>query len=306
MVALRGWVIVPDRSGSLNPRFIYILLFVAIVIGLVLPGTLFRGPVDEGAQRAYQSVADVRERGLVYVGLDYDVRRWPELEVQALAVFRHALARRLRVIVVGPGATIDALAGRLDRLPGGPPEGYGQEYALVARGTDEVGGPPAAVLQGLWGAADGKDYLGRPFEEFPLLARFDGPARVDLAAVFVYDGTVTPDPDYVGKYLAVFESMGRPVLAGVVGSAGVGAYRERLAGVLVGYRGAGDYERLAGVSGAGSRGSMSLTIALVLILVLIVVTFMVGWRRRVAERLDTIRRRGAQGIQAREANGRPS
>ncbi len=296
----------PDRSGSFNPRLIYVVVFVVILIGLALPGTLWGGPIDDHARRAYQAVLDVRERGLVYVGLDYDSKRWPELEAQALTVFRHALSRRLRVVVVGPRLTVESFAGRLERLPGGPPEGYGDEYALVAHGLDLAAGNPASAVRGLWGAAAGKDYRGRPFEELPLLARFDGPARVDLAAVFVYDGTSTPDPDYVGKYLAVFESMGRPVMAGVVGHAGATAYLERLAGVLIGYRGAGDYERLAGVTGAGSRGAMSLNIGLGLILVLIVVTFLVGWRRRLAERLETIRRRRMQGRQPREGNSPPS
>ncbi|MDP2871736.1 MAG: hypothetical protein Q8P31_04280 [Bacillota bacterium] len=87
------------KLGNIDRRVIYILLILATLVPLVRPiGLPFS--VSEATKKFYAAVEQVPAGETILMAIDYSVGGGPDIHPQGQAVFRHAMARGLKVVFV--------------------------------------------------------------------------------------------------------------------------------------------------------------------------------------------------------------
>lgn len=261
-----------DRILTIDRRWIFLVVAVSVVLPLFL-NIEQKIQITPGARGIYESVEAIPAGSAVILACDYDPGSAPEIQPMTVTFLKHALSRRLRVIILGlwPQGPMQADLALQDALA--YPEvaelnpQYGIDYInLGFQPGNEV------VIQRMGSSIPAvfpRDYLGVPVENFPIMEGIKDFSNI--AYVFNvsagYPGTVEWVQFAGDRFRARVGS----------GSTAVQApqfypyFPRQIAGILGGMKGAAEYEEITGFRGKGSSFMLSQSFAHMVVVLFIVI-----------------------------------
>jgi len=251
------------RLSAIDRRYIFLFIAVAVLLPLLFP---LNFPLRATAHT--RSVFDIIERippegNPILLSFDYGPATMPECHPMAMALLRHAFARRIRVI--GISLYADAAGLGEEAMQDAALE-YGREY-----GSDYVflGYKPGVTAVMLAIGEDLKrtfprDFYGKSTAEIPMLAGVQNYAQIPLVVSLTGNNTGMFWVVYAGaRYHATVADGVTAVMA-----AELYPYLQtrQLSGLIAGLKGAAEYEHLVRQAGyvqgsqRASRGMDALSI----------------------------------------------
>ncbi len=239
---------------NIDRRIIYVIVLIALGFPLVNPlGMPFN--IAPNTQQFYDYVEALEPGDVVVLSFDYSPSGKDELNPAALAVMRHIFTEKqgVRVIMLGFWVSgpmfIDINMETLSELGIGNDWVYGEDYASLGY----VAGAENAMSSFANDIKDTfrRDRRGNKTTDLPVMDGVDTAEDIDLLISF---GSGTPGtPEFVRQ---VVEPYGTPYMTAMVSVSVAGAmpyYNSgQMKAFLNGLRGAGEYEALYGVPGAGT------------------------------------------------------
>lgn len=264
-------------------RVIFLLLGIGVTIPFFFPMELkinVTPPVDS----LFQVVDRTRPDQAVILSFDFAPSTAPELMPMGMAILRHCLARKIKVIVLslviqGPGLAEIAI----DEVRKEHPDAvYGRDYVFLGY----MPGYSAVVLK----LGDDitkvypRDYYGDETGKMPIFQKIRNFDNVNVAIVLTGSGIYQTWIIY--GYIRYGVSVGAGVTA--VEAAATYPYLQtgQLIGLLGGLKGAAEYETILDREGIpqlrkrATIGMDSQSIVHLLIITLIVIGNIIYWRRR--------------------------
>jgi hypothetical protein len=257
-----GWLLRIDR------RIIFLLVAGLTLISLIHPvGMAIR--VSPEVRHIYDYIERLPEGSVLLLSMDFDPASKPELAPMAVALLRHAFAKKLRVMVMTLWVTGTGLA-----------EGI---VTAVAKETGKESGKNYVFLGFSPGAANvilnmGQDLAktfptdqsGKPIQSLPMM---QGIKNLRDVQYMVSLGAGNPGPE--AWYVYGKEKYGFELGAGVTAVSAAGLYpllqTGQINGLIGGLRGAAEYETLLRRPGKATAGmdAQSATHALIVLLILL-------------------------------------
>lgn len=118
-----------NKLNNLDSRIIYLFLALVIIIPLLSPLKLPLTASDE-TKNVHNVMNTLKEGSTILISLDYEAGSVDELDPQVMAILRHALTRKLKVVgisTVPEGSMF--VASTFDRTYKAAGLKYGQDYA---------------------------------------------------------------------------------------------------------------------------------------------------------------------------------
>lgn len=236
-----------QRLGETDSRVLYVLLVLVLLIPMISPLGLPLS-VSETTQTSFETLDGLSPGDTVVFDFGYYVDGAPDVEPQAVALFAHLFEKGVRIICFSYKSHGPMI---IDRLTA-PHEAQGKTY-----GTDFVnmgflaGGETALAAY----ARDVKkafptDWRGNNTSKLPILEHVTSVSDVDLY-VFYTDDSAEAWVRQIAQY-------GVPIIAGLITVTAPQAepfiHSGQLAGMLVGLRGAAEYENLMRRPGPAAAG----------------------------------------------------
>ncbi len=256
-----------ERLLSIDRRWIYVLMAIAVIVPAVFPFHVPAGLSGE-VRAVYDFVESLEAGDVIQLAIDYDPSTLAELHPMAEAILSQAFEKDLFVVVTalsqfGP-AMVDELITRVAAE-------YGKEH-----GTDYtfLGYKPYPAITILAMGTDYRvpfptDYYGSTIDEIPMMQdihNFD-----DIECVLSLAGGNVAD-FWIQYGNAKY---GVPVALGVTGVMASDYYpylqSKQIFGLIPGVKGAAEYERLRGQRGDASRGMPYQVTSHLLIIILMIV-----------------------------------
>jgi len=239
---------------QIDRRIIYVILLLALGFPLVNPiGMPFN--ISENTQQFYDMIDALEPGDVVVLSFDYSPSGKDELNPAALAVMRHLFEQKkgVKVIMLGFWVSgpmfVDINMETLAEQGIGTDWVYGEDYASLGY----IAGAENAMSSFANDIKDAirRDRRGNNTSELPVLDGVDTAEDIDLLVSF---GSGTPGtPEFVRQ---VVEPYGTPYVTAMVSVSVAGAMPYYNSGQMKAYlngpRGAGEYEALYGVPGAGT------------------------------------------------------
>lgn len=257
-----------QRLLRIDRRLIFLLVAVLTLAFILHPvGLALR--VSPEVQSIYDHLERLPEGSVFLLSMDFDPASKPELAPMAVALLRHAFAKRLRVMVMTLWVTGTGLAESILTATA--------REAGKAAGTDYVflGFTPGSVNviinmgQDL-AKAFPKDQAGRPLGELPMM---QGIRSLRDVQYVVSLGAGTPGVE--AWYVYGKEKYGFELGGGVTAVSAAGLYpllqTGQINGLMGGLRGGAEYETLLGRRGKATAGMDAQSATHVLILVMILI-----------------------------------
>jgi hypothetical protein len=260
--------------GKIDRKIIFIVLAIVIIIPLLKPfGLISRA--SSRAEAIFNAVDAIPPGKPLMISIDFDPGSMPELYPMLTAILRHAMAKDVKVILLGLWLTGMGLGEQaLTTVSHEYNKVYGQDYVFL--------GWKSGVLPVVLGMGEDikkaypADYYGTPLESLPMMANIknyrDIPFFISLSA-----GT----PGYESWIAYAQSRYGLKIGAGVTAVSAADAYpylqTGQLTGMLGGMKGASEYEFLVTQKGytrqfsPASQAMDSQSLAHLLILILIVI-----------------------------------
>ncbi len=255
-----------SKLMNLDRRIVFILVALAVIIPTLLPLNLpitVSGPTE----RIYDYIDALPAGATIMISFDYGPSSLPELNPMAKAVLRHCFDKDVRVIGMTLYPFAPTLADTLmkevaDEAGAVRGEDYvflgfrpGYEQVMLRMGTSI-----ASTFE--------KDYTNTPLTEIPMMKNITNYDQIDLILDLASGSTVELWITYVNvKY-------SQEVAAGVTGVIVSQMYpylqTKQLVGLMPGFLGAAEYEKLVGVTEKGTEGINSASLVHMLILGLVV------------------------------------
>lgn len=263
-----------EKLGKIDRKIIFIILAVVIIIPLLKPFGLI-SKASSRAESVFNAVDAIPPGKPLMISIDFDPGSMPELYPMLTAILRHAMAKDVKVILLGLWLTGMGLGEQaLTTVSHEYNKTYGQDYVFL--------GWKAGVLPVILGMGEdikkvySVDYYGTPLESLPMMAHIknyrDIPFFISLAA---------GDPGYAAWIAYAQSRYGLKIGAGVTAVSAADAYpylqTGQLTGLLGGMKGASEYEFLVKQKGysqqfsPASQAMDSQSLAHLLILILIVI-----------------------------------
>jgi hypothetical protein len=260
----------------LGRRTIFAILAV-VMIGAMLLRFEPRVTVSSSTQRVFDAIDALDSTDVVMISFDHEASSLPEVGPLGIAIADHCFQRGIGVI--GLALFAEGTAAGYDLL-GNRAEHAGREY-----GTDWIylGFRPqyTAAILGMGESVEGvfaTDYGGRAYSSLPLAQRVTNYDDIALV-ISVADGSMPTywvefaqsryDQKIIAALSAVMVTSFLPYL-----DAG------QLEGILAGFTGAAEYEKLLGAPGAGMRGMTALSTAHGALALLVLWGNVEAWRDR--------------------------
>jgi len=230
-----------SKLTTIDNRILYLLVALVIALPLVFPlnlKTFYTQPVTQ----VYEYLENVKDNGVIMVGLNYDAAVRPEVEPMLRSVLRHAFMRDIKVLAYGWNPEGPYLAQRLF-------EELGPEYGKES-GVDYVNlgykFPSLPIILGIGTnlhAVLPTDINGARVADMPMMDSIRTYENIDLVMDFTGSSTV-----YTWVYYA-YTRFGVRVAAGVTGVIAAELYpllqTGQLIGLLSGLKDAAEYEQHA-------------------------------------------------------------
>jgi hypothetical protein len=275
-----------DRMLSLDRRWIFLLVGLAVTVPLFLhiEQQVQVTPESRGIVSALNALPPGAR---VLMACDYDPGSAAEVQPMAVAFLKHALSRRLRVVIMGlwPQGPMQADLALRDALADPAVAAlqprYGVDYInLGFQSGNEI------VIQRMGSnipAVFPRDSRGRPIEEFPIMENVRSFDAFSFVFNFSagYPGTVEWVQFAGDRFHATIGSGTTAVSAPLYYT----YFPMQVSGVLGGMKGAAEYETLTGFRGKGTAFMLSQSFAHIVVILFILlgnVTYFLGRRRKAA------------------------
>jgi hypothetical protein len=241
------------RLRTLNQRWLYLATVLLLIVPFVVTVPMPPGGTSVATQGLYETIQSCPPDKVVLIDSSWDMGSRAENHAQLECVVRHLCRRRVRFVVISLGRPFgpEFAARVIEPIAAKAGYEYGRDW--VNTGFVDTRGGMGVIIDGL--CADfhqirPKDRDGTPAEELPLLARLQTIDDVHM----VYCVTYQPSPEWIsfanGQY-------GTPVGFGCMSIMAPNYFTYidsgQLCGMLVGNRGAAEYEALLGQRSTGSR-----------------------------------------------------
>ncbi|HUS79900.1 MAG TPA: hypothetical protein VM283_01450 [Armatimonadota bacterium] len=256
-----------QRVLRLDRRWIFIGIALAVAIPIITRMTLPLGKVAPPTVAVYKFIEDLKPGDVVMIAFDYGPSSMPELHPQAIALVRHCLSRKLRVITVslnqqGTQLARDVLAqvgGELGAVDGTDYVNLGFKVGVAAT----ILGLGESIRKVYAQTADGKLTADLPVMKGVNSYR-NVALLVDLAA-----------GDLPQAWIAfAHERYNQDIALGITAVMATGLYpylqSGQIVGLINGLKGAAEYEELTHFEGKGETGMAAQSIAHLLIIVMVV------------------------------------
>jgi len=252
---------------NIDRRVIYVLMIVVCVFALLNPMGLPIS-INETTQMCYDELMKLQPGDIMYMGYEFSAGGVPELVPAIKSAAKIAFERGARIVsgsmwLEGQGlggAALEEIANMLGKQ-------YGTDYVQVGY---RPGGQMFLELgvADFWEAATGMDQDGTPLSQLPLMADFK--VLQDAKVIFIFCTGTPGERQYIGT---VGDRFGTPILESCV-SVSVPETMPfirsgQLAGLLMGMRGAAEFEILAGIPGSAVAGMDAQSLSHLLIIVFI-------------------------------------
>ncbi len=272
------------KFQSIDRRIIYLCVSIAIALPFIVT---IRLPVIPTlpTQKFYEAVEKVPKGKVVLIAADFDTGTEGENGPQVQAVLEHLMRRRIPFVIIGLAIQGPQLVqGYADRLAKKYGYRYGHDYVNLGYIT---GGQPALerFCRSIWQMIP-KDAKGMPLSEIPLMRKVRSANDIGLVAEFTGAGLL-------GYYIQTFWGQFKvPLAQGCTGIIGPEQFpylaTGQLSGLMVGLKGAAEYEALLNLQREGYRRMMPQSMGHITALLLIFLGNLGMWlsyRRRQIRRL---------------------
>lgn len=246
------------RLHDLNPRWLYLAAGLLMLVPFVVLIPMPAGTASRATRGLYDAIDSCPPDKVVMIDSSWDQGSRAENEAQLECVVRHLCKRRIKFVVTSVGVTVfgPEFAERAIR-PIAEQAGYVYGRDWVNTGFVQAPTSMAVVIDAL--ARDfhnirRADVHGTPVADLPLMQHVRTISDVHLVYVITY----SPTPEWISFIKGQF---GVPVAFGCMSIMAPSYYAyidsNQLCGMLIGNRGAAQYEALIGRPSLGTRLSMA-------------------------------------------------
>jgi hypothetical protein len=269
-----------NKLSQIDRRWIYLLVWIAVIIPLIFPSSFPIGVTPE-AKQLYDAVQALPDSSAVMLTFDVYPNALAETEPMARAALHHLFRKNIKIVTVstiplgGP-----SIAERVTRdLAAQYHKTYGVDYVNLGYKPNYV-----SVLKGMGSSIEAiypTDNSGTPLAQLPLMQRVKSYA--DLKFVFVI-----ADNGIIDYWISIVNAQYKiPVGAGMTAVMAPKQYAYigsgQLTGLLGGMKGAAEYEEMVDKHGLATIGmGIQSLVHFLLILLIIVgnVGYFMGKRRK--------------------------
>ena len=258
-----------EKLSDIDRRYIYLLLLVLLAYPVLFPIGL---PIQitHEARTIYDDIEAIPEGSLVVMQMDYSAGHAAELGPKSRAIIQHMFMKRLKIIMPcfepeGPAQTVITMDG-MDTFNAV----YGEDWVQLPY---MVGGESAvAAFASNWPSIVTTDHFGNPLEDMSIMKLYND--ANDVVYWFAMGGGSPAGGGSYGPAITqVVARYGTPLGVGALawGAPLVYPYYESgtIAGLLIGQRGAAEYELLINkpMSAVASTDSISISHLYVVLLI---------------------------------------
>ena len=241
------------RLRTLNQRWLYLATVLLLIVPFVVTVPMPPGSASVATQGLYDTIESCPPDKVVLIDSSWDMGSRAENHAQLECVVRHLCRRRVRFVVISLGLPFgpEFAARVIEPIAAKAGYEYGRDW--VNTGFVDTRGGTGVIIDGL--CADfheirPKDRDGTPAGKLPLMARVRSIRDIHM----VYCVTYQPSPEWIsfanGQY-------GTPVGFGCMSIMAPNYFTYidsgQLCGMLVGNRGAAEYEGLLEQPSTGCR-----------------------------------------------------
>lgn len=256
-----------EKIMNMDRRIVFILVALAVIVPTLLPANL-PITISEPTQKLYDYIDALEPGSTLMMAFDYGPSSLAEPEPMAEAVLKHCFDKNIRVIgvtlIVDAVTLADQLMQKVAEEKGAV---YGEDYVLLGYRPGGslvilgMGAEIASVFE--------NDYTGKPLSEIPMMENITNYAEIDLLLDLASGSTV----EFWIQY--AYEKYGLAIAAGVTGVIVSQMYpylqTGQLVGLLPGFLGAAQYEKLINSSGKGTAGINTESFVHLLIVALVII-----------------------------------
>ncbi|MDR3708239.1 MAG: hypothetical protein P4L33_08055 [Capsulimonadaceae bacterium] len=260
-----------QKLQSIDPRALYVVVLVMISASIVLPGLtlpIIPGQQSKDAFNAVVKAANTPGSKFMLVSGWWSASTRGENDPQTRAILTHLMRLHVPFGVLSFDPQNPQL---MDNIETSLAQKYGYVY-----GRDYINFgyqvAPAQTLKGIVTNMKGTlktDWHSKPLETFPVMANVN--SIKDVAAVIDITPVSSLDA-WLGLVVQKYHTPFIYVPTAVMAPEGY-PYRDsgQVAGIVIGVKGAGDYETLLGVKMQGTQVSTALSMVYALIILLVIV-----------------------------------
>lgn len=256
------------KLQNIDRRILYVLMTIVVVYATIKPMGL---PISVGeqARTGYDFIETLPAGSAVVVMYNFDSSSAPELQPAAIAITHHLLDRGLRVISLGMWNQAGSMAAKAwtEVQKQCPDKVYGTDFVNIGFRNGAIVWEGQAVTDFV-AACGANDFNGASLAGMPVM---QGLTKAADAALWIDLGS--GDPGYKAT-VAVIGAAGVPVMVGVtnVSAAEAMPYYQagQAKGLIMGMRGAAEYELLAQAPGKAISGMDAQSLSHVLLILFIV------------------------------------
>lgn len=263
-----------ERFDQINPKTVYIIMALALIIPVLKPVGLPVVVNKDTTEAVFKWVEGLSPGDVIVFDTAYSGGSNAELAPQLSAWFKHCMKKGVKVIGVsqwlqaGPLAinTLEEATRELEHE--GITVTYGVDWVYIGY---KAGGTVTwrAMQNDFWRACADVDYYGKSFKDLPLMAKLPKWTNEYSKGIFV----LSAGSPGTGTYTTYFAE--QPMYIGNVAVQVAGSMNllrsGQAKGVLAGLRGAAEYEKLLGKPGyatklmdAQSMGHLTIMVLVVL------------------------------------------
>ncbi len=274
-----------EKIKNLDRRIIFLIIFLAVAVPILVPIGL---PVKPSpiVQKGYDAVEALDEGSVVLVSFDYDPSAEPELYPMSVAVVKHLMKKRTKIITMAlwpAGAklaedTLKESVAYMEAEEKYTPV-YGEDYANIGfmAGGLIVMTSIGKSLPRTFPA----DFYKTPVESLPIMKGVENYSNIDMVITLS-----AGDPGVPYWVMVAATSYGKSLIGGCTAVSAPQLYpyvqSGQLTSLIGGLKGAAEYETLASVPAKATKGMDSQSIAHLMIVIMIIIgniTFFVEKQR---------------------------
>ncbi len=248
-----------------------------VLVGVMLARITPKVSVSESTRNVYQLIDTLPTGSTVLISFDHEASALPEIRPLAQSIVRQAFTNDIKIVglsLLAEGTLFGYQLLRDEAKRAG--KSYDQDYIYLGYKPQ----PIAAILSMTESMKQSfpQDYAGRSSDSLTMLTQFQKLGDFQ-AVISVADGNTTTHWVEYGQARSNVRVIGA-VTAAMATSYDPYVQSGQLSGLLVGLRGAAEYESLLGEYGPGMRGMVAQTSAHLYIILLILVGNLIFWWQR--------------------------
>lgn len=257
-----------SKLSSIDSRYIYLLIGIAVIVPLIFPLKLPLGITSE-SKALFDKVESLKEGSVVMLTFDYYPSTLPETQPMSYAALKHLFRKNIKVVTLTlvPYGSLSIMEQVVNDVAKEYHKVYGADYVNLGYkyGSD-------AVMLGMGKRITNifpRDNYDNRLEDLPLMRKVKNYRNIDF--IFIVSDNATVDY-WVSLVNARY---GTPMGAGVTAVMAPKCYSylqtKQLVGLLGGMKGAAEYEKLSKNYGRAMVGMDPQSIIHILIILFIVV-----------------------------------